>query len=61
MLKKQNAYAIMPVGKNDTSVHAGTQKAPKLQLRGFFIPFWRGGLFPQVGYRKCPPSSHLQM
>ena len=41
------------------STHVDTQKALEFQLQGFSIPFWRGGLFPQAGYRYWSPSSHI--
>ena len=30
------AYDIMPIGKNDVSIHAGTQKAPEFAPPGLF-------------------------
>ena len=55
------AYAIMPVGKKDESAHCGTQKAPELQLWGFSIPLWQGGLCLRLATAYFSPSSHLHM
>lgn len=41
ILKSENAYAIMPVGKEKQVVHVVRlqRKAPVLQHRGFSIPY----------------------
>lgn len=44
MLQSKNAYAIMPLGKNDVSVHVGHVKKPGAATLGFSIPFGQGGL-----------------
>ena len=54
-------YAIMPVGKKDKKCPNGTQKSPVRQHRGFFIPFWQGGLCPRLTTAYLSLPNHLQM
>ena len=60
-MKCRKAYAIMPIGKKDESVHGNTQKALVFQHQGFSIPLWQGGLCLRLATAYLSPSSHLQM
>lgn len=55
------AYVIMPVGKNDVSIHIGMRKAPETQPPGLFYSVLSRWLIPQAGYLLSSPSSHLQI
>lgn len=46
MLQSKNAYAIMPLGKNDVSVHVGHVKKPGVAAPGFFYSVWARWLIP---------------
>ncbi len=54
-------YVIMPVGKNDASVHGGTQKAPEVAALGLFYSVLDRWLKPKAYYQLFFLSSHLQM
>ncbi len=59
-LKCRTAYAIMPIGKT-TELLIEYAKIPEgCDLRGFSIPFGKGGLYPRLAAGYSSPSSHLQ-
>ena len=61
ILKRESAYAIMPVGKKLWVWPYGQQKPRRWPPPGFSIPFWQGGLCPRLVAFYFFLSSHLQM
>ena len=52
-------YAIMPIGKKDTSVQGGIAPFPRgRKLWALSIPFMGGWFNPKVGYHASFCSSH---
>lgn len=50
-MKRLLEYAIMPIGKNDASVHDGTQKAPEVATLGLFYSVFDRWLKPKAYYQ----------
>ena len=55
------AYATICLGKMKWMACKSQQKPHEVQLMGFFIPFWQGGLFPRLVADYFFPSNHLQI